>query len=524
MSWRGPLARFFPSRLLSITLLISAVWLAGLPGLGGEFIYDDRTYIANNGELRGIRSLKECLSFEIEPSRPVSNFLFASAYLVSQGGVSGMRGISLGLHAAVTILLYLNLILFCRRQSMVLPAFFPLCIALLFAVLPVHFEVLLVAKFQSELWAVLFMLVSNFIFQRFSNRNLSGNQAVFRGVAGGGFLAAAILSKEVFIVIAPVFILSTHFSGSHESGNRSLFRILSVVVGLCAAGILVLQLHPVQPGSSDKSYAQHVGMDVLSLSEHRILAARALIEALMKITTGQALTMVRLKTRFGPGDFLTPAASVFVLLFAASIILSFIRRRGWVAAWSLNFGVSLFVYLLIPNINLGSNRYLYFTSACAICLIVYMGWRCLIRFKLSEKAMWGLFIFYALFLCSELRGQILLHRWIVSHYFTELNLHPEVPLYWAAYTENVMARTGNIDHIWLSIQVARRAFPDIPYFAIAELEYYLRKAVFTQAQKTLAIIKEMNIPEETYRALLVRFQQTQALNRRGLGVATSGRN
>lgn len=511
----------FSSRLFSILLLTLAVLLAGLPGLGGEFIYDDRIYITRNSEIRNINSLKDCLGFEMEPSRPASNFLIASAHLISRGGVLGMRIISLGLHGAVTILLYLNLFLFCKRQKIVLPTFFPSCVALLFAVLPVHFEVLLVAKFQSELWAALFTLASSFVFQLFSHGNVTRNQAAFRNFAGGSLLAAAILSKEVFLVIAPVFILSTYFSGSHESGKSSLFWTLSVVVGLCAAGILALQLppQPVQPGFPGKSYVEHIGMDVLSTSEHLILAARALIEAIMKITTGRALTMVRLKYRFGPGNFLTPSASVFVLLLAVSTILASIRRRGWVAIWSLNFGVCLFIYLLIPNINIGSNRYLYLASACAMCLIVYLGWRCLLLFKLSQKAIGGLFIFYGLFLCSQLRTQLFSHRWTYSHYFTELNQHPEAPIYWAALMENMMEKTGNIDHIWLYILVARRVFPHLTYFAIAELEYYLRKEEFSQARKTLYTIKEMNISKENYRQLLVRFQHAQ--NRTGSGGAIS---
>ena len=149
-------------------LIVAAVVLLYAPSMTAPFIYDDLPGIVANGQVRS--SVMAPLIHPFAQRRPLTVFTFAVNYFL---GKLDPRGYHLGniiLHAANALLVFFLV----RKILWYFPGMEPgkpaLATALLFAVHPVHTEVVAYAYNRSASLAAFFFFVSFLAFIRFYER------------------------------------------------------------------------------------------------------------------------------------------------------------------------------------------------------------------------------------------------------------------------------------------------------------------------------------------------------------------
>lgn len=205
-------------RVLAVALLAFAVYA---PSLRGDFVYDDLYQIRENDQLRSLANLPRFFGADVWAAvglpfssyyRPLmyTTFAFETALAGPEPWI--FRVTNALLHAANAVLLLLLLRRLGASEAAALVA------GLLFAVHPMHAEVVAWPSARPELLVTLFTLLAGFVF--------AGSPAR-EGPTGGRFLAVgaltmlALLSKETGIV-APVLI---GLLGMQRAQGRPLERI-----------------------------------------------------------------------------------------------------------------------------------------------------------------------------------------------------------------------------------------------------------------------------------------------------------
>ena len=488
--------------LASILVLVSILPFLGL--FEGAYVFDDYYAIAQNKGLLEVRNFFDCFLFRPQSMRPVSNFFLALGQLLSPDAVLGQRLISILVHSFVVLLIFANLRLWCGRLKEPPSKFLPFWVALLYAINPIHIESLAIAQFRSEVLATFFLLISMWATQLIALKKPARSGWPHSVL----FLAMGLsaLSKESFALLTPLVIF-LFYAWELRSKDRErisgLFKtgFLWMVCGFAAfwGGVLAFfRTLPPSYLSSWTSYGGKVGLRVVDLdaSGQTKIAARALLEGLIKIFSGVGLSTVRLAIRSGPGDKLSlPLCALILLAFSGAMVIWWRKDRRF-GLWAAALLVGIGIYLFIPNINIRSEHYWYFPALPLLVLFISSLEIALGKIKNGERMMWVATLSFCLYLAIPLESRILDFRSLFNFYLSETETHPEVQRTWADLADYLVVSSGKVESAWPYVLEAKKHFPDDPYFLVTEFLYYREKENFDATKEAVAKIVARKLPSE----------------------------
>jgi hypothetical protein len=458
--------------LFCILLTLFAV-LPYLPLRHGQFLHDDYQVILKNDALAQVQSFGDCFRFVLKPSKPVTNFFLALGSLLGPG-TSGQRTLSLIFHAGVVILIFLILQSFCRRWE--LGNFIPFFTALLFAVSPIHSEAVIIALFRMEILGAFFCLLGVWIAL---SKMHDFQKAVFCFLCIGlsGF------SKETFLPIALVLITAAL---TYEK-NKSMAKWLGAFSLLIYGPILFVLLS--RDSQSNFPYSDVIGIGKISAIQHVRLAGEAVAEGILKIFTGEFLTSIPLIHRMP--RLALPIQLAALALFWSSLFL--LKEKRWAALGAAAL-FSYSIYLVIPNLNIGSEHYWYFPAIGIYILIV--GALDSIR-RLNSRVLSPLFALLLVIYVGFFSHKLTLHlgdmRTRLSWHLSELENHSDSFMPWNNVTVALL-ETGsqeNINRAGVFLVEAKRRAPGNPIVHATAYYYYEAIGDKTRAENSLERFKDL---------------------------------
>ncbi len=403
----------------------------------GQFLFDDLQLIETNPALAAVTSLTDALTFSLKPSKPVANTVLALAHWWGRGRIEGQRALSLGLHGAVAALLFWLLL------GPVPPLVAGLG-ALWFAWAPLHAEALAIAWFRMDVLGTVFALLAAVLAQR------------GRWVAAFLAVGAAALSKEVFVLLAPVAVVAA------TGRRRALWFALPW--GLVVLGLLYWD------STSAYSYRGVIGFAAVG-ARQLFLAPLASAEWAAKIFSGFGLTTTSLLDRWQSAPSVMWALSMGCLGLGLWLGLWLLARsrqvgRGWAAAALF----SLLLYAVIPNLNLGAERYGYFSAACLAAVLAFS------VTTTTRKVFPFLLGLHDVFLLFPMQVRIGDLETRLAHYFAELRHHPEVGTNWSNAAMALVELPGD-SYLQAEPLLARakQLAGQNPRVSLAEFAYLFRK-------------------------------------------------
>jgi len=376
-----------------IALLIVVCAAVNLPSLFPGFIQDDHPIVERNPAVNQPAHLPDTLTqgyWSVEKTfvnnlyRPVTLLSFALNRMAAGAGAFGYRLVNLALHILVTILVYVlaRRIAGARHTGPARPeswAAAPALAALLFAVHPVHTEVLGMIVGRAELLAAAGVLGSVALF--LAAREVG--QAP-RGAGGGGVgtgdsgdrrrralqglaIAAFVLgslSKENAIV-APALILAADLLivvGRPAWG----FHAFAAIAAAAVVGLRVLVLGSFSPGGG--THFLDNPMVAASFLEGRLTALAAIPRYLEVLVFPWRLSVDysydALPIARSPAD-LRVLAGIAVIVAALGMVIRFRRRWPGLAYSVLWIGLAFapVANLLVPIGTIMAERLIYLPSA-----------------------------------------------------------------------------------------------------------------------------------------------------------------
>ncbi len=428
-------------------------------------LWDDIQLIENNYNLKAVRKFSDIFHFVLKPSKPVSNFFLAWGQWWGHGMVGQHRILSLLLHAAVVFLLYANLHAFRRRLTSDIPRQFPFWVALLFALAPIHTEAIGVTWFRMDILGALFTLSGMLSVQKIgtSRHRLFWFSCLFLS------LGLATFSKETFAFTMPVAVLITGWvTGSLKwRGALAIGVAQTFWVGLLLC-LLTLD------AQSEFPYDDVIGLNILEVPLHLRLAASALFEGIYKTLSGHGLTIVRLQERVGLGiHWGVQGAAAFISLWIG--VLGWLYYcGGFLRVWGVILGASSGIYLAIPNMNIGSERYWYFPAASLFTLLIYGIWCAVARFsRRPVRILSVIVLFYAVALGMGLESRVSRMFSRERFYRGEWKRHPEAVATWSDMA-TVLTEQAKYDEAEKFIKHAKEMDATHPNVLMAEflLDYH----------------------------------------------------
>lgn len=384
----------FPSRLrLALLLAVIALAVYG-NSLKNGFTMDDPVMIVNNSFVaKGISGIPELLTtphqlgFHVianDEYRPLSLVLFAIIHQVFELNPLPYHLVSILLFAGCVLLLFLFLDRLMKGERTRV-AFWA---ALLFAVHPVHTEVVDNVKSCDELLGFVFAFLS---LHQFLNYSDSGKKASL--LWGGLCLLLSLLSKETaitFLVIIPVIFFLFKKDNPRLSIQITVCAVAAAAIFLAARFAVLSHYHANNPAR-------------ISVIENAL--AKTGLSAGSRLATAVYILGDYLKLLFipwplicensyitypyvhfsNPAVLASAAAYIFLLVFC---IASFIKRRGDLTAFGilfflLNIGLVANVFFLVKSTM--ADRFLFYPSA-GYCLLAAL---LLDRWAKKETGLWG---------------------------------------------------------------------------------------------------------------------------------------
>jgi protein O-mannosyl-transferase len=231
-------------------LLQAAVVLAAcaiyLNALGNGFAFDDVAIIQHNSRVHDLFGLRDIWLTPYWPDgaelglwRPLAIFLYALQWAAGGGSPIVFHAVNIALHGVVTLLVFLLL----ERLTAAVPAFWG---ALIFAVHPVHTEVVANVVGQAELVAAAASLLACLIVAR---RPPGAAVTLRQSVLITGCFLAAVLSKEHAVVLPALLVLidlAQRRIGLSATGIVQYARGVALPVALLMAalgGYLAVRFH-----------------------------------------------------------------------------------------------------------------------------------------------------------------------------------------------------------------------------------------------------------------------------------------
>jgi hypothetical protein len=483
--------------LLLFTFFLLVLSVAYFKVMRGEFLYDDVELVLGNKQLAAVDSLIGVASYSLKPSRPVSDFFMALGEWFTPRRSFGQRAISIVAHALAGFFLLLNLLLLCRKFDKRLPPFLCFMTAFIFVVSPIQSEAILITQFRMEILGGLFSLIALWAFQqRFYDEEERG---VFWKVLLFLSLGAAALSKEPYVFIAPALIVFTSFF--YGRARRTAVEILILQ---CFWGWILytrLQLEP----SSVRPYRDLLGYSIITPQQHFILAAHALIEGIGKVFSGHHLTIVPLRERL---DFVRASGTIkntLPLVFFLAFLIGLARKSGWPRFAAGFLAISSLLYLIIPNINIGSEHYWYLGVAAVwftFLSIVWVMHNYSMDHPIRGFAVFSIILAGLLIINLERRVKHMGTR--MDFYYVELKAHPQIASRWVDMAATFMD-SPKMDVVELAnnfLAQARELDPNNPLLVSNEYFYAVimkdRQSAFKKYQDLMQIYHDQPIKKADF--------------------------
>jgi tetratricopeptide (TPR) repeat protein len=207
--------------------------------LRNKFAYDDVVIIETRETAHGVSHIPELVTepYWVEDYfpggiyRPLTLAHFALDWTIWNGNPFGFHLVNVVLHAAVSILVALFLLLF-------FPWWAALAGGLVFAVHPVHTEAVANIVGRAEMLTALFVLTATIIYVRASRRNRISGAAV---IVIAACYALASFSKEIGVVL-PGLLLATDLTLRSRGPGQTFKRYVRARLPLFAvlSGVLML--------------------------------------------------------------------------------------------------------------------------------------------------------------------------------------------------------------------------------------------------------------------------------------------
>ncbi len=423
-----------------------------------DFLFDDVTFILTNPDLGKVKRFVDCFFFVLQPSKPVTNFFLAFGYWMAHGQVYGQHVLSLLLHLLTGLVWYANLLQWGRRTKTEVPQGFYLAVVFAFLTLPVLSEALEIGQFRGDILAALFASLSLLLTQYLA----AGS---FRGVRRFTYLGAIFLclglsqySKEVFAVLLPPLLIL--FYGIPENRFDLKKTVRSFVAPLLAVEVIwasLLYKMLVRDGHDiHYTYRNTVGANAVPLVVQVRLASRAILESVLKFFSISSPTATPLVYRLDIGYSFPLVAHLAIVVLTLMMSLFLVSKKGWPRTWGAVAG-AYWLYLIVPNANVGSEHYLYFASIGLMMLLALAVWKLLNRYARYPRALWwsvyGVFVFFSV-IGLETRLFDCLDR--ISFTRAEVERAPDYYANWLLY-EAALSEEGNTPAIQ---KEARRALDE----------------------------------------------------------------
>jgi protein O-mannosyl-transferase len=226
--------------LLDVAAFMGLVGLAlasSLRGLGNGFVFDDEPIIAANPHIHDLHGIARVWASPYWPPelggvlyRPVTMMAFATEWWAGHGSPFLFHAVNIALYVAVTAAVF-------ALAARCLPVWAAWLAAALFAVHPVHVEVVANAVGQGELLAALAVVtaVAWYVARRLSE---SGNVRA-RDVVGLTVLfLVGCLSKEHAVVL-PLLLIAAELTIVGERGDRRALWPLAASLAVAAVAYIV---------------------------------------------------------------------------------------------------------------------------------------------------------------------------------------------------------------------------------------------------------------------------------------------
>jgi tetratricopeptide (TPR) repeat protein len=314
------------------------------------FVLDDELFIGNNPVVqRGFSGIPDAFDRPSLEHFKGSNFQMYRPALITAFCVErSLFGAEPKMYHVVNILLYAaTVLLVFRLTKKLLPAASPLlawCAAALYAVHPVHTEVVANVKGQDELWAALGALSSLYLFMRYMDEPARRS----RLYGSLGMFLLALFSKEssvAFFAVFPVSMFVVYRRPLGETLVRSLpWLSAAVFFLLCRQAVL----HGVRQ-DYETTVIENSLYGAASLAEKYASAFSILLNNWKLLVWPHPLSWDYSFNQIPLADWSSLRTWLSVVLYLAAILSAvLLMRRRPVFSWGMVF----FLVLLLPTSNL----------------------------------------------------------------------------------------------------------------------------------------------------------------------------
>ncbi len=356
-----------------IIFLIIISCVVYLNTLTGEFVYDDKVSLVNNPRTQDIAYLPDILfthawgflSGETSSSHynPLREVLMLIVYYVAGMQPLAYHLVNIILHAAVTLAVFLVATNLFQQASVDSNRLFPALAALLFAVHPIHTEVVAWITAEAELWMSLFYLLSFYIYITADENNWQ------RFILAAFLFLIALLFKltaVTLILLLPAYDLVIGKRLLSQTPRRISVRYIPFAV----AALIYIALR----SYAIKGFLPQQAAAVYSVSDLFINIFPLLGKYLAMLILPINLSLIHV---FHPAASLVEprvAISVASVIFFTSLIL--MTRKAWPV---FSFSLIWIVIPLIPILyfpafiteSVFAERYLYLPSAGFAIAVVF---------------------------------------------------------------------------------------------------------------------------------------------------------
>lgn len=374
--------RILEDRKLALLIIVAAVWAVYTNSLWNKFAYDDIWIILENDRVHRLRDLRAIWLTPYWPEwgtqlglyRPLTIFLFAVQWAVSDGAPWFFHAINVLAHTLVTVMVYLLVDRLYGRAA----AF---AAGLVFAIHPLHTEAVANMVGQGEMWAALGVVAGCLVYVS----RPAGEAVTYRRVAAiAAIYAAALLAKEHAAVLPGLLVLLDFAQRRVELTRAGLKRYAGAVfflLGILSAVLLAyitMRVHVLGSfGGSDVA----PGLPFLKGDDRVLNAFRAWPEYMRLLFVPLDLSVNYAPGVILPVDSLTPMVLLGIMLLLVTIGLMIATpwapRAGLAAGW---FFITILPVsnLLFPIGVLVAERTLYLPSLAA-CFVAGYAWEALLQ-------------------------------------------------------------------------------------------------------------------------------------------------
>lgn len=236
-----------PFAVLYTFLVFAIACLQYANTISYDYAWDDKLIItANDYTLRGVSALPDIFSKRVSipyksEYRPVPQALHAIEYQVFRGSPHAGHAFNVLWYGLACVMVFA----FVRFTFLRADSLYALLVALLFAVHPLHVEVVANIKGRDEILALFFGLAGIILLVRAIEQS-----RWLTAIAGSFCFALACLSKSNAITLLPLVPLVAWFRSRELRPSRRLI-VSSAVLAICCATLVVLVRHIQNTVSSD---------------------------------------------------------------------------------------------------------------------------------------------------------------------------------------------------------------------------------------------------------------------------------